>query len=133
MKNNISRIYIKFGLIPILVVLVLVVSFLIQTQNKKTNLTTYQNQQQSLETVEKEKESLSYNGKEGEDALTLLKVKAKIEQDSSGMVVSINGRKSSSSAREYWAFYVNGKLSQVGPSDYQTKNEDSIEWKIEKY
>lgn len=75
----------------------------------------------------------SYQGMEGKNALTLLKEKAEVEQDSSGLVVSINGRKAESSKREYWAFYVNGELAPVGPADYKTKERDKIEWKIEKY
>ncbi len=131
MRIDIGRAFIKFGLI--VVGLALVVGLLIQTQNKKTNLTTFQNQQQSSTTVDKAKESLSYKGEEGKDALTLLKVKAKIEQDKSGLVISINGRKANSSVHEYWAFYVNRKLAPVGPADYKTKDVDTIEWKIEKY
>jgi len=48
-------------------------------------------------------------------------------------VVSINGRKADAQKHEYWAFYVNGKLSDVGPADYKTKDGDVVEWKIEKY
>ena len=75
----------------------------------------------------------SYSGQDGQDALTLLKARAAAEQNESGLVVAINGRKANASAREFWAFYVNGELAQVGPADYQTKNADRIEWKIEKY
>ena len=37
------------------------------------------------------------------------------------------------SKKEYWAFYINGKMANVGAADYQTKEGDKIEWKIEKY
>lgn len=74
-----------------------------------------------------------YPGVEGKDALELLKELAPIEQDASGLVVSINNRKADSAKREYWAFYVNGKLSEVGPADYKPKSGDRIEWKIERY
>lgn len=78
---------------------------------------------------------LSYKGINGVDALTILREREKawIEQDSSGLVVSINKRRADSSKHEYWAFYVNNKLAPVGPADYTTQNEDVIEWKIEKY
>lgn len=76
---------------------------------------------------------VSYKGKTGKNALQLLKEKATVEQDSSGLVVAINGRSANLSKNEYWAFYVNGKLSTVGPAEYQTKDEDSIEWKIENF
>ena len=75
--------------------------------------------------------TLSYKGQTGKDALTLLKEKATVGQDHSGMVNSINGI--TPTGHHYWAFYVNGKMASVGPADYQTKNGDTIEWKIEKY
>ena len=78
-------------------------------------------------------DKFSYKGQTGKDALILLKEKAVVEQDKSGLVVSINNREAMVSKREYWAFYVNGKLAPVGPADYKTKDADVIEWKIEKY
>jgi uncharacterized membrane protein len=75
----------------------------------------------------------SYKGEDGVDALSLLKKKTSVEQDESGLVVVINNRKADEKKREFWAFYVNGKLSQVGPAEYVTKNKDAIEWKIENY
>lgn len=83
--------------------------------------------------TKQQSEVLSYKGEKGKDALTLLKEKATVEQDTSGLVISIKGRKADSAKHEYWAFYVNGKLASVGPADYQTKDGDRIEWKIEKY
>lgn len=76
---------------------------------------------------------LQYKGKVGRNALQLLEEQASVELATSGLVTAINGRKADNNNKEYWAFYVNGKMSQVGPADYQTKNEDVIEWKIEKY
>lgn len=78
-------------------------------------------------------QEISYQGENGKNALLLLRKKASVEQDTSGLVVSINGRKSNAEKREYWAFYVNGKLASVGPAQYNTTNQDSIEWKIETY
>ena len=77
--------------------------------------------------------SLIYKGKKGENALQLLKNQATIEQDASGLIVGINNRRAETAKREYWAFYVNGKMADVGPADYQTKDTDTIEWKIEHY
>lgn len=76
---------------------------------------------------------LTYKGESGKDALTLLKQKANIELDKSGLVSAINGRKADNDKREYWAFYVNGKSASVGPADYQTQDSDTIQWKIDKY
>ena len=76
----------------------------------------------------------SYTGEEGKDALTLLKQSAKsIEQNSTGLVIAINNREADDKKKEFWAFYVNGKMAEVGPADYKTKDGDRIEWKIEKY
>ena len=75
----------------------------------------------------------SYKGETGKNALEILKQKTKIEESSSGLVTSINGRKADDGKKEYWAFYVNGKMADVGPADYQTKGGDLIEWKIQKY
>lgn len=77
--------------------------------------------------------SISYKGEEGKNALQLLQEKMTIKQDSSGLVVAINNREAIKTKREYWAFYVNGKLSSVGPNDYFTKDTDQIEWRIETY
>ena len=83
--------------------------------------------------VQSTSDIFSYEGKAGEDALTLLKAKTTVEQNTSGLVISINGRKADDKKHEYWAFYVNGKMAEVGPKDYITKDGDKIEWKIEKY
>ena len=77
--------------------------------------------------------SVSYEGVAGKDALGLLQEKAKVELDTSGMVVSIDGKKAQSTKREYWAFYINGEMSQVGPKEYITKDSDKLLWKIATY
>lgn len=77
--------------------------------------------------------NLNYKGQDGNDALTLLKQNAVVEQDKSGLVTVINNRKAENASHEFWAFYVNGKQASVGPADYITKNEDLIQWKIEKF
>lgn len=76
---------------------------------------------------------VSYKGVEGKDALTLLKEKSSVTQNSSGLVTSINGYQARDKEHEYWAFYINKKLATVGPADYQTQEGDMFEWKIEKY
>lgn len=76
-------------------------------------------------------EHVWYNGRHGVNALDLLKEKVPIEQDASGLITMINNRKAGN--HEYWAFYVNGTLSSVGPQQYITKDGDKLEWKIEKY
>lgn len=97
-----------------------------QTKHTQTTPPVAVAQQQAKDTV-------SYKGQASKDALTLLKQNATVEQDSSGLVVSINGRKADNSKHEFWAFFVNGKEAMVGPADYQSKDGDQIEWKIEHY
>jgi len=48
-------------------------------------------------------------------------------------VVSINKIKADSFKNQYWAFYINGKPSNVGAGSYHLQQNDNIEWKIEKY
>ena len=74
-----------------------------------------------------------YKGEIGKNALEILKQKTSVEQSASGLVVSINNRKADDSKHEFWGFFVNGKMAEVGPLDYQTKEGDLIEWKIQKY
>jgi len=85
----------------------------------------------TIASTHKQNETVTYKGQDGKDALTLLKQKTPVEQNKSGLVVSINGIKST--GHNYWAFYVNGKYAQVGPAQYRTKNGDVIVWKVEKY
>ena len=71
-----------------------------------------------------------------ETALDLTKEKAKVLTKGDGAnayVTEIDGRVAQDSKKEYWAFYVNGKLAQVGAGSYLLKEGDKIEWRIEKY
>ena len=111
----------------VILVIIFNVSFGLFLQNKQH--LSQQNLKKTQLTVPKD--SFSYKGEVGKDALTLLKEKALVFQDSSGLVIEINGRKTDTK-KEFWAFYVNGKFAQVGPADYQTKNTDLIEWRVEK-
>jgi len=74
--------------------------------------------------------------KVGTTALDLLKQTTKIETKGEGVnayVVTINGRPASNVAKEFWAFYVNGKPATVGAGSYVLKFNDKILWKIEKF
>lgn len=77
--------------------------------------------------------TIQYAGKDGTDALTLLKESHGVGTDASGMVVSIDGQKADTSRHEYWAFYVNGEVASVGPKDYTSKSTDKLMWKIATY
>lgn len=69
----------------------------------------------------------------GENAVDLLKRDHKAEtREYSGLgefVISIDGIKPDN--KHFWAFYVNGKSSNVGAGSYKPKNGDKIEWKLE--
>lgn len=72
----------------------------------------------------------------GKTALDLTKEKTNIKTKEEGMnayVTEINGQEALNSKKEYWAFYVNGKMAEVGAGSYKLKEGDKIEWKIEKY
>ena len=125
----------KKDYLKILLVLVLVVSGFFGFKNKDRFLKfNKENKDSVLETSTKRGiDSFNYNGRSGIDALTLLKEKTEVEQDKTGMVVSISGRKANNEKREFWSFYVNGVQANVGSADYITKNDDIIDWKIETY
>lgn len=78
-------------------------------------------------------ETVSYAGRDGVNALELLKENATPETKDSSFgeyVDAINGI-SGGTDNKYWSFYINGKLSTIGAADYVTKNEDTIEWRFE--
>ena len=77
--------------------------------------------------------SFEYKVENGKDALSLLKEKTTVELNDKGMVVLVNGRKAETEKREFWGFYVNGKMAEVGAADFKTKDTDVINWKIENY
>lgn len=88
------------------------------------------NPSKSIDKLEQKCE-ISYHGVDGKNALELLKSAHQVETQSFSfgeMVQSIDGVKSP--ATDFWAFYVNGKLSDVGAGDYQTKNGDALSWKL---
>ena len=69
-------------------------------------------------------------------ALGLLKQTTKVKTRGDGQnafVIEINDKVANDKKKEYWAFYINGKLSPVGAGSYELKNADKIEWKIENY
>jgi len=66
------------------------------------------------ETAEREKIALEYES-----------------YDFGEMVTSIDNQKADK--KNYWAFYVNGNLSQVGANQYMLRDGDSIEWKLENF
>ncbi|MBI2641265.1 DUF4430 domain-containing protein [Candidatus Roizmanbacteria bacterium] len=77
-----------------------------------------------------------YEAEKGKTALDLLQRTVSVTMKGSGInafVTSIDTREASEENKEYWAFYVNGSLANVGAGSYQLKEGDRIEWNIEKY
>jgi hypothetical protein len=114
-------------------IIIVVIAILIFAFAPTKNSELSQPQVSAAPSLPAQQASITYNGKEGVDALALLKEQNTAEQNSSGLVTIINGRKAEDSKREYWAFYVNGEMATVGPGEYVTKDTDRIEWRVEKY
>ncbi|MBI3573058.1 MAG: DUF4430 domain-containing protein [Candidatus Kerfeldbacteria bacterium] len=75
--------------------------------------------------------TIIYSGHAGKTALELLQATHKVDASSAGFVNSIDGTKPGT--RQYWAFYVNGKLADVGAKSYQTKDTETIEWRLDSF
>lgn len=76
-----------------------------------------------------------YQTPSGENAMQLLKSihQVKIKDFGPGLgefAESIDGIMPAKD--QFWAFYVNGKSSDVGASSYTLRDGDKIEWKLEK-
>lgn len=100
---------------------------------RQQSLLTGKNYYPQTNIIYEQKETIVYQGRDNVDALTLLKQKTSIKQDASGLVTTINGREANEKAKEYWAFYINGKPATVGPAEYITKKGERIEWRLETF
>ena len=73
-----------------------------------------------------------YQGQDGKNALELLKANHQVEAKHYSFGDLVTGIDSvTPDAKHFWAFYVNGKLSQVGASAYVTKSTDMIKWEMD--
>ena len=80
-------------------------------------------------------QKMEFSAGENKTALDLLRASYTLQTKNFGsglgeFVEEINGTKPAKN--EFWAFYVNGKSSNVGASSYFPKDGDSLEWKIDK-
>ena len=78
-----------------------------------------------------DKEILKEDGKIGKDGLEkYLKEnhKAKFED---GMMTELEGIKQDKEKSQYWMYYVNGEMADVGIGDYVPKENDQIEFRFE--
>lgn len=126
--------FIKAKRLEIFVVLIVIAVIGIAyalTQKATAPVTTSQNQNQQATVVS----SVSYQGQDNRNALDLLQVFHKVDTKDTSFgkqVMGIDGV-TPDPTNSYWAFYVNGKLAQVGADHYTTKYGDLIEWKVEKF
>ena len=77
------------------------------------------------------KYTISYPGQDGKNALELLQSSHQVDVSSAGFVNTIDGQ--APVGKQYWAFYINDKLADVGAKAYITKTTDQIGWKLEAY
>lgn len=80
-------------------------------------------------------QAIEFKVDEQKTALDLLKGSYQVQTKNFGpglgeFVEEVNGVKPDRD--EFWAFYVNGKSSNVGAGSYTPKDGDSLEWKLEK-
>lgn len=74
--------------------------------------------------------------KQEETALELLRKASQVVVKGEGeaaYVVGINKVVADDAKKEYWAFYVNGRLAPVGAGSYKLVGGEQIEWKLENY
>jgi len=80
-----------------------------------------------------DKKTVSYEGQTGKTALEILKSLAQVQTQNSSygeFVTGINGV-TADGAKQFWSFYVNGKLASEGAGTYKTTNGQKIEWRVE--
>lgn len=84
--------------------------------------------------TEKQTSTIQYQGINGKTALEILKsthqVQSKEYKGLGEFVEAIDGVVPAKN--EFWSFYINSKQAQVGASAYVTKDNELIEWKLEK-
>ncbi|MFA6512009.1 MAG: DUF4430 domain-containing protein [Patescibacteria group bacterium] len=76
--------------------------------------------------------TIEYKGEEGKNAFQLLEEQHDVafEQFDFGVLVnSIDGQEANEN--HFWLFYVNGEQGQVGADVYETKNDDTVLWRLE--
>lgn len=80
---------------------------------------------------------LHYQGEDGKTALELLKAKDPSAvtkgEGANAFVTTVGGYTASEAKKEFWALYVNDKMSDMGAGSYITKSTDRIVWKIQTY
>lgn len=127
------------GLIAIIVVIGLTIGALAlyQANQDSTAPAPASDSQQPAESATSEfgRTEISYEATAGITSLEQLKLEAEdvvvSESEYGELVESIEGHKSGTDGN-YWSFYVNGEMAQVGAGAYVQEEGDVIEWKFQK-
>jgi len=114
------------AIVSILIIIGLIVTYASLLTGGSTSQT---NQEQTPTSTQNN--TISYSGKEGVDALTLLKESHTVDTSAEGFVNSIDGKKPAD--KQFWALYVNGVLGDKGAKDTITKSSDTLEWKLDSF
>lgn len=81
-------------------------------------------------------QTLKSNVSAGLTALEYLETQAKVKTKGEGVnayVVAIDDLEVNADKNEFWSFYINGKMAEVGAGSYKLMPNDKIEWKIENF
>lgn len=120
---------ILIGVLATVIVAVLVVVGIVLWQNRddSSQPSGDVSQSQSVTT------DVVYSGEDGKNALELLRASHDIATETfdgiGEYVISIDGR--AADGTHFWALYVDGNMAQVGASEYQTKDGETITWKLD--
>lgn len=127
------------GLIAIIVVIGLTIGALAlyQANQDSTTPAPASDSQQAAEPAAGElgRTEISYQATAGITSLEQLKLEAEnvvvSESEYGELVESIEGHESGTDGN-YWSFYINGEMAQVGAGAYIQEEGDVIEWKFQK-
>lgn len=87
-----------------------------------------------IKTSEKTLKEKKVTLKKGDTVDLVLKKVAKVTEDKSGFIESIDGKKNNeNNNNEWWTYTVNGKEAQVGANQYKLKANDKIVFQLTKY
>lgn len=126
----------KFFFSVLIALIILAGYFYYQSKSQLTKKSVVQQTLTVYLKISSQKEFVKQEIISGKTALDLIKEKATAKIKGEGInayVTEINGQEALNSKKEFWAFYVNGKMTEVGAGSYKLKAGDKIEWKIEKY
>lgn len=118
-------------LIPILALTLFGASCWTQSVNVNTTAAVNQNGNANAAPCTTTVGGVAYTGQAGKNALELLQIDHRVDVSAEGFVNAIDGQKPGD--RQFWAFYVNCTQANVGAKDYQTKDQDFIEWRLESF